>query len=129
VAARHDFKLGAYIDEGIEDRWHRVHAKCQRCGEERKVWNQVPMDRLNAGTCLRMPKRRSGNVKGLKVTTVLLVILLFMATADWISGDPYAEAGMLASGFGLLVCSVMLWLERWERRRFERWSHGRRRNH
>jgi len=49
----HDFVLGARIVEPqIPDRWHRVHARCQRCGERRLVYHAVFMDDLNIGPCI-----------------------------------------------------------------------------
>jgi len=52
---RHDFVLGDLVDEPMDPQWHRVHAKCPRCGEERKVYRAVPMDLLNAGECIKPP--------------------------------------------------------------------------
>ena len=49
----HDFVLGDRVDEPMDPQWHRVHAKCSRCGEERQVFHAVPMRMLNVGPCER----------------------------------------------------------------------------
>jgi hypothetical protein len=53
--ADHDFVLGERVIEDIPDQWHRVHAKCRTCGEEREVFFGVEMVMLNRGWCIARP--------------------------------------------------------------------------
>lgn len=64
--ADHNFAPGTPLqEEGIPSRWGRVAARCRTCGEERKVFHGVDMDKLNHSWCVAKGwnERRKWNPK------------------------------------------------------------------
>jgi hypothetical protein len=90
--ADHNFELGERIYEiDVPEPWHRVIARCERCGEERKVWHAVQMSELNREWCVDQSNEDDVTaVLAMALVGLPVLLLALYAVGNFFTDPKYA---------------------------------------